>query len=363
MSKLNQSDPYQLFRSWAPQNKISIGTLNEKIWKYYDYGPKDTNNAPIIFISHGSADIYFKQFLMLCPRGHRVISIQFSPYDTLSGWCKGFERFLDRLELDKPVHLFGSSLGGYLAQCFHQSKPSRVLSLILNNTFSDTQYFYDNSIGSSLFSLLPEFLLKKIILNNFPSGLLDNETREAVDFMVDQLETLNQNELASRLTLNCSPVSLLNPSGGLMDNITIIDCLDSTIPEKLREEVYKYYPNAKTALLKSGGDFSYLSRSDELNIHIEVHLRRFENLNNNNNNNNKDIKNNNQKQEVKIDQINNNKNNNNKNNVNIIENNDNNNDIERQNRISTTTISKNVSEATGKLNTSVFDNEDNDVFL
>lgn len=268
----SKKDVYQWFRSSIPQQRISIGGVNEKVWKFYDYGPKDI--TPIVFISPGTAEIYYKQFVSLCPKGYRIISIQFSPYDTIQGWCRGFDRFLDRLELDK-VHLFGSSLGGYLAQCFYQQKPSRVLSMILNNTFSDTQYYSDNSSCSAMFSILPEFMLKRIILSNFPQGLLDPDIAETVDFMVDQIENLNQEELASRLSLNCSPGGALNPSVGL-ENITIIDALDATSPpERLREEVYKYYPQAKIALLKTGGDFCYISRADELNVHIQVHLRQY----------------------------------------------------------------------------------------
>lgn len=45
-------------------------------------------------------------------------------------------------------------------------------------------------------------------------------------------------------------------------------------PDRLREELLKYYPLAKRALLKSGGNFPFLSRSDEFNMHVEVHLRR-----------------------------------------------------------------------------------------
>jgi len=57
-------------------------------------------------------------------------------------------------------------------------------------------------------------------------------------------------------------------------NITIIDVLDDVIiPEVVREGVYKVYPNARQATLKSGGNFPYLSRADEINMHIEVHLR------------------------------------------------------------------------------------------
>lgn len=38
----------------------------------------------------------------------------------------------------------------------------------------------------------------------------------------------------------------------------------------VREEIYQLYPYAKLAQLKSGGNFPYLSRSEEVNLHIKV---------------------------------------------------------------------------------------------
>eukprot|EP01132_Coremiostelium_polycephalum_P002794 gene2794-3474_t len=318
------TDDYTLFRSWVAKQKVSLGGVREKVWKYYDFGPKD-QGPPLVFISPGTAEIYYKQFVSLCPKGFRCISVQFSPYDSLLGWVKGFDRFLDKLELDQ-IHIFGSSLGGYLAQCYYQSRPSRVLSLILNNSFCDTQYYHDNASCSSMFSLLPEFMLKRIILSNFPTGLLEPDIAEATDFMVEQVESLTSDELASRLSLNCEE-SILNTNGAFMNNITIIDTLDSkTVPEKLREEVYKYYPDAKIALIKTGGDFSYITRASELNIHIQVHLRNFgldpltskqSNDSENKNNDEKTTDNNNNNNNTKVEEdiiVDNNNNNNNDNN-------------------------------------------------
>ncbi|EGG13405.1 alpha/beta hydrolase fold-1 domain-containing protein [Cavenderia fasciculata] len=271
---MEHSEEYKLFKSWVPAQKISLGGLSEKVWKYYDFGPKDV--APLILIPgvSGTGEIFYKQMVSLCPKGFRLIAIHYAPYESLIGFCKGFDRFLDKLGLEK-VHLLGTALGGYLAQCYYQTRPSRVLSLILNNSFCDTQYFHDNASCAAIFSLMPEFMLKRIVLNNFPQGEVEPDVAEAIDFMVQQLETLNQSELSSRLNLNCA-LGMLNPSGGLMSNITIIDTLDSTtIPERLREEVYKFYPNAKIAYLKSGGDVAYLSKASEMNVHIQVHLRNF----------------------------------------------------------------------------------------
>lgn len=49
------------------------------------------------------------------------------------------------------------------------------------------------------------------------------------------------------------------------------------LSQNVREELYKLYPNAKRAHLKSGGNFPYLSRAEEVNMHIIVHLRKFKN--------------------------------------------------------------------------------------
>ncbi|KAJ0105554.1 hypothetical protein Patl1_18644 [Pistacia atlantica] len=41
----------------------------------------------------------------------------------------------------KVIHLYGTSLGGFLAQLFAQHRPRRVRSLVLSNTFLDTRSF------------------------------------------------------------------------------------------------------------------------------------------------------------------------------------------------------------------------------
>jgi hypothetical protein len=46
-----------------------------------------------------------------------------------------------------------------------------------------------------------------------------------------------------------------------------------SIPERVREEVYKYFPRCRQALLKTGGHFPYLSEAAEFNMLVEVHMR------------------------------------------------------------------------------------------
>lgn len=53
--------------------------------------------------------------------------------------------------------------------------------------------------------------------------------------------------------------------------VTIMDVFDEyALSNTVREEVYKCYPRAKLAHLKTGGNFPYLSRSAEVNLHLQV---------------------------------------------------------------------------------------------
>lgn len=69
--------------------------------------------------------------------------------------------------------------------------------------------------------------------------------------------------------------SYVNPQkvNSVCSVITIIDVFDDyALSSPVREEIYKFYPEAKLAHLKSGGNFPYLSRSDEVNLHLQVHF-------------------------------------------------------------------------------------------
>uniref|UniRef100_A0A8D1SK33 Maspardin n=1 Tax=Sus scrofa TaxID=9823 RepID=A0A8D1SK33_PIG len=203
----------------------------------------------------------------------RPRKLQYPVYWDHLEFCDGFRKLLDHLQLDK-VHLFGASLGGFLAQKFaeYTHKSPRVQSLILCNAFSDTSIFNQTWTANS-FWLMPSFMLKKIVLGNFSSGPVDPMMADAIDFMVDRLESLGQSELASRLTLNCQN-SYVEPHKIRDIPVTIMDVFDqSALSTEAKEEMYKLYPNARRAHLKTGGNFPYLCRSAEVNLYVQVRPR------------------------------------------------------------------------------------------
>lgn len=85
------------------------------------------------------------------------------------------------------------------------------------------------------------------------------------------MDSLSQQDLASRLTMNCINCYVEPQKLSYIDIVTIIDVFDEyALTGPVREEIYKCYPEAKLAHLKSGGNFPYLSRSDEINLHLQV---------------------------------------------------------------------------------------------
>jgi len=145
--------------------------------------------------------------------------------------------------------------------------------MILCNSFNDTSVFpYSNQ--ASMLWLLPHTVLKGMILDGFNAQDVEsNDIANAIGFMTERLHSFSQNELASRLTLNCTPNHVRTQNLGDIP-ITILnlwDCYSHT--ESVKEDFRHCYPHAKLADLKSGGIFPFLSRSDEVNLHILIHLK------------------------------------------------------------------------------------------
>eukprot|EP00262_Sarcandra_glabra_P007644 TRINITY_DN2053_c0_g1_i2.p1 TRINITY_DN2053_c0_g1~~TRINITY_DN2053_c0_g1_i2.p1 ORF type:complete len:348 (+),score=49.41 TRINITY_DN2053_c0_g1_i2:72-1115(+) len=261
---------YIHFKSQVPLHKISIGS---KQWRYYDFGPKVV--PPLICIpgTAGTADVYYKQIMSLSMKGYRVISIDIPRVWNHHEWIQAFEKFLDAIDVHH-VHLYGTSLGGFLAQLFAQYRPRRVRSLVLSNSFLDTRSFSAAMRWSPIVSWTPSFLLKRYILTGIRDGPHEPFIADSVDFAVSQVETLSRDDLASRLTLNVDAASI----GSLLLSdscITIMDTNDyCAIPQQLKDQLSERYPGARRAFLKTGGDFPFLSRPDEVNLHLQLHLRR-----------------------------------------------------------------------------------------
>ncbi|RWW04329.1 hypothetical protein GW17_00032454 [Ensete ventricosum] len=119
----------------------------------------------------------------------------------------------------------------------------------------------------------PSFLLKRYILSGIRDGPHEPFIADSVDFVVGQVETLSRDDLSSRLKLNANVASI----GHLLLSdsfVTIMDTNDyCAVPQQLKDQVSERFPGARRAILKTGGDFPFLSRPDEVNLYLQLHLR------------------------------------------------------------------------------------------
>ncbi|XP_019156403.1 PREDICTED: maspardin isoform X1 [Ipomoea nil] len=261
---------YIYFKSQVPLHKIPIGS---KQWRYYDFGPKVV--PPLICLPGiaGTADVYYKQIMSLSMKGYRVISVDIARAWNHHEWVQAFEKFLDAIDVHH-IHLYGTALGGFLAQLFAQHRPRRVRSLVLSNTFLETTSFAAAMPWAPVVAWTPSFLLKRYVLTGIRDVPQEPFIADSVDFVVSQVEALAKDDLASRLTLTADAASvgpLLLPDS----SITLMDTNDyCATPQQLKDQVRERYPGARQAILKTGGDFPFLSRPDEVNLHLQLHLRR-----------------------------------------------------------------------------------------
>ncbi|WRX17197.1 Alpha/beta hydrolase fold-1 - like 10 [Theobroma cacao] len=224
---------YIHFKSQVPLHKIPIGT---KQWRYYDFGPKVV--PPIICLpgTTGTADVYYKQIMSLSMKGYRVISVDIPRVWNHQEWIQSFEKFLDAIDVHH-IHLYGTSLGGFLAQLFAQHRPRRVKSLILSNAFLETRSFAAAMPWAPIVGWTPSFLLKRYILTGIRDGPHEPFIADSVDFVVSQVETLSREDLASRLTLTVDSASV----GPLLLSdsfITIMDVNMQNFPSRMAVEMF-----------------------------------------------------------------------------------------------------------------------------
>lgn len=274
--ELEASQAYANFRAWVPRKQVCIGVLHPITWRYYDWGPRNFLEPVICLHSLiGSAESFFHQLIYLPPRGYRVISLQVPVYWTVAEFCDAFHAFLETIP-HRRVHLYGAGLGGFLAMHYAVRKPENVASLALTHSFLSTENLNIRvPYSPSVLRWLPDFLVRATMRAILPKGKVSLEMANAAEFAIGSTMQCSREMLASRLALSTTDSSVLNRVHIPQTSITLIDALDrQPLALQLSELTASHLPEARRAHLKSGGDFPYLAASEDVNMHLFVHLRR-----------------------------------------------------------------------------------------
>eukprot|EP00913_Durusdinium_trenchii_P032780 g30686.t1 len=190
----------------------------------------------------------------------QVVSVQYPAFSNPLDWCKGFDRFLDEIKC-RAVHVVGAGLGGFLAQHFASKYAVRVKSLVLCNSFAST-YAFESRAGTwgSLIPVMPATFLRQAMQDTLPQGgFMELSAKQAIDWVGQQMNDLSGDDLASRLSLNCSGSHTM-------------------VPDELRRQLKLMYQGACFAELKSRGipeDLPASQREEDVFVpHVDVPVRR-----------------------------------------------------------------------------------------
>ena len=123
-----------LLTSFQAQYLEERMTFAGQHWRFRQTTP----GAPVLLAlpgALGTGDIFYRTAAHFSAR-YNVVTVGYPECGDNPAMAEALAALLDRLACTEAIVL-GSSLGGYLAQCFALAYPARVRLLVLGNTFRD----------------------------------------------------------------------------------------------------------------------------------------------------------------------------------------------------------------------------------
>jgi pimeloyl-ACP methyl ester carboxylesterase len=189
---------------------------------------------------------------------------------SMSDWGRCLAEFLDRLDIAQ-AHVVGLSWGGVLAQEFYRLHPSRVLRLILADTYAGWKGSFPASVCDQRLArceadsrLTPDEFVSRWVPEMFTEGAPDSLREEMAAIMTDfhprgfrlMARSLAETDTADLLVRIESPTLLL---WGDEDRRSPMN-----IAERLRDAI----PNAELAVIAKAGHVSNMEQPDVFNAHV-----------------------------------------------------------------------------------------------
>lgn len=258
------------------QHVLADGKVASLEWEYYDTisCDNDAANFPTLICLPDVANTalsFFRQLTALSAHGIRVVAVTPAGYQSLSVLTSGLDIFVTSVLRKTSAHFFGVGLGAYLVQCYAQTYSSRVLSAILCNGFLTTSHM-EPTLFQRTSIVMPEFMLKRHFLTKLNAEATDPLLVDLVELSADMIESMNGAKLSGQLAILMPAVGCsraLQP-----ELVTIIRSDNVKLYNQATEtEFEKAYADAKTAVIKDGGNMPQIASAEEVNMFIQVHIR------------------------------------------------------------------------------------------
>ena len=181
-----------------------------------------------------------------------------------------------------PVHLLGTSVGGWLAQYISERNPNQIKSLILSSTFCDNRILKENNgLIFTLSKYIPWFIFRRIFRKAVISSIPEywkSEMNSTIfeKYVTNSLQNMGKSQLRDRFSL-----SLTDEASPVVEHsvpkLIIYARDDTTVPEESYKLIKNHYPEAEVVELAKGEHFPYIFNSGEYLEHIYKYLKTVDN--------------------------------------------------------------------------------------
>ena len=235
---------------------------------------QDAARIPLVLLpgAGGTGDVFYRTIEAL--RGtHRVISVSYPALDDASAMASGLLTLLAAAGI-RSFDLFGSSLGGYVAQLCALREPHRVRRCMFANTFHDAGWLQKKISREKLAATSASEHLE-ITLGQLRSA--GEETAQKADFkytmlaLVGSLQTAEMAKSALMAVLGATPISKVNLSES---RIALLDARDDgVVDDPTRESMRERYLGSRQFRLSTGGHYPALLNPTEFAAALMTHFK------------------------------------------------------------------------------------------
>lgn len=264
------------FRAAHLERELTVGGV---LWQYLT-GGQATDAMVLLPGGTRRPDTYFVVAEALEQR-HRVLVPSYPAVPTMRELIGGVAAILEAEHLERAT-VFGSSFGGYVAQCFVRAHPDRVSHLILSHTGTPGGTPLVLRLAALLMRWLPESLVRALTLRNWLRWLTVAPTERHFwrELMADlALERLTKRDLVSALEnvsdfarqYHFGPTDLTRWSGR---TLLLESDDDQVFGPAQRAALRGLYPEAEVHTFHGAGHTAVFTRTNEYVAAIEGFLER-----------------------------------------------------------------------------------------
>lgn len=242
-------------------------------WRLRDTD-QDAARIPLVLLpgAGGMGDVFYRTIDALRDT-RRVVSISYPALDDARDMVSGLLTVLSEAGID-TFDLFGSSLGGYLAQLCALREPQRVRRCMFANTFHDAGWLQRKISREKLAATSAAEHLENTLAQLKSAG---EETAEKADFkqtmlaLVGSLQTAEMAKSALMAVLGATPI----PKVSLPESqIALLDTRDdAVVDEPTRGAMRERYLGSKQFRLGTGGHYPALLNPTEFTAALMTHFK------------------------------------------------------------------------------------------